>query len=75
MVNVIIIAVVSAAGLLMMNDNEPPAPPVPVPVEAQPSFEPLADAMVWVGGCSVACSLIWGSCIVFTAKLKRKDYR
>jgi hypothetical protein len=75
MVNVIIIAVVSAAGLLMMNDNEPPAPPVAVPVEAQPSFEPLANAMFWVGGCSVACSLIWGSAIVFTARLKREANR
>ena len=73
MVNVIILAVVSAAGLLMMNDNEPPAPPVPV--QAQPSFEPLASAMYWLGGCSVTCSLLWSGCIVYTSKLKRKDYR
>jgi hypothetical protein len=61
------------AGVILSGDDEPPTPQ---PVEvAQASFEPVASAMYWVGGCSVACSLIWGTCIVYTAKLKRKDYR
>ncbi|MGB0259195.1 MAG: hypothetical protein ACPGES_11140, partial [Coraliomargarita sp.] len=64
------------AGLLLTSgggDDEPPTPTAPAVVEqtATASLEPMADAMFWVGGCSVACSLIWGSCIVYTAKLKR----
>jgi hypothetical protein len=68
MIQTILIAALSlGAGLFMLNDHdEPPAPP---PVE-QPTLLPLAHALYWVGGCSVACSLIWGSSIVRAARYK-----
>ena len=75
MIPYIVITVIGVgATLLLTGDDEPPAPPAPV-VEEQPSIQPLSDALFWMGGCSVACSLIWGTCIIYTAKIKRKDYR
>ncbi len=70
MIQTIIIAALSlGAGLFMLNDHdEPPAPP---PVE-QPSLLPLVHALYWVGGCSVACSLIWGSSLVRAARYKHR---
>ena len=74
MIPYIVITVLGVgASVLMMGGDEPPTPPpAPVSVVTQPSFQPLSDAMFWVGGCSVACSMIWGACIVYTARLKRK---
>lgn len=72
MIPYVIITVIGiGAGLLITGKDEPPAPP-PAPA-AEASFQPLADAVVWAGKCSVACSMIWGGCIVYTARLKRKD--
>lgn len=67
----IVIAVVSsAAGLLMLGGDEPPAPPPPAPVADVGS---LSDAIFWIGGCSVACSLIGAFALITVTKLKRKD--
>ncbi|QYY37133.1 hypothetical protein [Ruficoccus sp. ZRK36] len=68
MIQAILITVISVgAGIFMLNDHdEPPSPP---PVE-QPVLLPLAHALYWVGGCSVACSLIWGCSIVRAARYK-----
>lgn len=64
-----ITAVGTAAGLLMMGGDEPPAPP-PAPVADVSS---LSDAIFWIGGCSVACSLIGAFTLITVTKLKRKD--
>jgi hypothetical protein len=72
----IIITVIGVgASVLMMGGDELPTSSPPTPVENTASFQPLADAMYWIGGCSVTCSLIWGGCIVYTSRLKRKDNR
>lgn len=75
MVNIIIIAVLSASSLLFLAGNDEPPMPPPVPVVSQeiPSFDLIAEAMIWVGACSVVCSLIWGTAIVNVAKIKRKE--
>lgn len=75
MIQAVVIAVISVgAGLIMLGggDSNPPPPPVAT-VEAP--LAPLASALYWVGGCSVACSLIWGVSIVKAAHARRKESR
>lgn len=58
------------ASLFMLGGDEPPAPPPPAPVADVSS---LSDAIFWIGGCSVACSLIGAFALITVTKLKRKD--
>ncbi|MBC2594477.1 hypothetical protein H5P28_16910 [Ruficoccus amylovorans] len=73
MIQAIVIAVVSVgAGLLMLGNDKNEPPPPPAAVVEQAPFVPLANALYWVGGCSVACSLIWGRSIVRAAQCRRQ---
>ena len=65
---IVIVATTAAAGLMMMGGSEPPPPAAP----AAQDVTCLSDALVWVGGCSVVCSLIGGSTLIYITKHKPK---
>lgn len=60
--------------LLMLDDSEPPPPTVPEPVMVAQteSIDSLSSAIFWVGGCSVACSLIGAFTLITVTKLRGK---
>ena len=67
-----IIGVGATLFLADQDNDEPPPPPAAVAAETS-SLEHLSGALRWLGGCSVVCSLIWGSSIVYTANLRRRE--
>lgn len=71
MIQAVVITLIGlGAGWALMDNDQPPTPP-PAPI-VSPSFQPLASALYWVGGCSVTCSAIWAGCLIHTANLKRR---
>lgn len=56
-------------GLLMLDDDDPPPDPPPVPAADVSS---LSDAIFWIGGCSVACSLIAAFTLITVTRMRRK---